>query len=272
MVSEGDDKIILVKVDTARKLMLLDEQISDARSGEPKDFNAWKAKAGVVLRAAVGQDDPLVGKFEKVKYTLGFYSDRTTQAEFNAARRRGVLQAVALLDAARTQLEINDQLGASSSHDETPAVDERIEIFIVHGRDDGRKAIVARFIANLVGREPIILHEQASSGATLIEKLERYAATAAFAVVIATGDDVGRAVDEEGDQPRARQNVILELGYFIALLGRQNVVLLLEPGVERPSDTDGIVYARLDSSRDWQVELAKELEGAGFEVDRSAIK
>jgi predicted nucleotide-binding protein len=99
-------------------------------------------------------------------------------------------------------------------------------------------------------------------------------ASAAFAVVIATGDDEGRVAGDDtvALQPRARQNVVLELGYFIALLGRQNVVLLLEQGVERPSDTDGIVYARIDSSKDWMVELAKELESAGFEVDRTAIK
>ncbi|MFL0239280.1 TIR domain-containing protein [Mycobacterium sp. SMC-17] len=266
-----------MKLTTAKKLILLDEQIHDARGGEPTDFNEWKAKTGVILRRTVGEADPLVVKFEKIKYTLGFWTDRTTQAEFNAAKRRGVLQGVALLEAAKTQLEVIDDL-AEGEHEsvirQDDAVTDKSEIFIVHGRDDGAKAIVARLIANLVGREPIILHEQASSGATLIEKLERYAAVAAFAVVIATGDDVGRIAgnDDAAEQPRARQNVILELGYFIALLGRQNVILLLEPGVERPSDTDGIVYARLDSSKDWQVELAKELEGAGFDVDRSAIK
>jgi predicted nucleotide-binding protein len=73
-------------------------------------------------------------------------------------------------------------------------------------------------------------------------------------------------------RPWARQNVVLELGYFIALFGRQNVVLVLEQGVERPSDTDGIVYARIDSSKDRMVELATEPESAGFEVDRAAIK
>ena len=204
------------------------------------------SKTGVVLRQTVGPSDPLVAQFNRISYSLSFSTDRTTQAEFNEARRRGVRRGIAFLDAAKSQLAISDDLGSEvSAGDEDSAAPIRSNIFIVHGRDDGKKEKVARFIKDLTGRDPIILHEQASSGATLIEKLERYAETAAFAVVIATGDDLGRVAGDDNavEQPRARQNVILELGYFIALLGRHNVVLLLEPGVERPSDTDGIVYA-----------------------------
>jgi predicted nucleotide-binding protein len=133
---------------------------------------------------------------------------------------------------------------------------------------------VARFVQNVTGRKPIILHEQASGGATLIEKLERYADIAAFAVVMATGDDLGRIAGDPNavEQPRARQNVILELGYFLGLRSRKNVVLLLAPEVDLPSDFDGIVYARLDSSNNWRIELAKELEEAGIPVDWSAIR
>jgi predicted nucleotide-binding protein len=101
---------------------------------------------------------------------------------------------------------------------EQPARDDtrtdRKEIFVVHGRDEGPKEAVAGFLRDLTGRRPVIFHEQVSGGATIIEKLERLANIAAYAVVIATGGDLGRLATATEDQPRARQNVIFELGYF----------------------------------------------------------
>jgi predicted nucleotide-binding protein len=122
--------------------------------------------------------------------------------------------------------------------------------------------------------EPIILHEQASGGATLIEKLEKYGPTAGFAVVLATGDDIARVAtaDVDADRPRARQNVILELGYFFGVLGREKVVLLYGPGVEIPWDIDGLVYVETDSGGAWKIELTREIEAAGYTVDRTALR
>ena len=147
-------------------------------------------------------------------------------------------------------------------------------IFIVHGRNSERKETVARFLRNLTDIEPIIFHEQASGGATLIEKLEKYGPTAGFAVVLATGDDIGRVAtaDVDADRPRARQNVILELGYFFGVLGREKVVLLYDPGVEIPSDIDGLVYIETDSRGAWKIELTREIEAAGYTVDRAALR
>ena len=156
----------------------------------------------------------------------------------------------------------------------TPAdSSSRTQIFIVHGHDDALKEAVARFLLQLTGSEPVILNEQTSGSATIIEKLERYTATARYAVVLATGDDLGRSrKGHPADElPRARQNVIFELGYFFAALGRSNVALLYEPGVERPSDTDGIVHISIDAGKAWKVALTHELEGADIEVDRSAL-
>ena len=86
-------------------------------------------------------------------------------------------------------------------------------VFIVHGHDEAARGPIARFIEKL-GLEAVILHEQASGGRTIIEKLEYYS-NVAFAVVLLTPDDVGAAKDLAGNlNSRARQNVILELGYF----------------------------------------------------------
>lgn len=139
------------------------------------------------------------------------------------------------------------------------------KIFIVHGHDEARE-MVARFVARL-GFEPIILHEQASQGRTIIEKVETNG-DVQFAIVILTPDDEGRA--KGGTlQPRARQNVILELGYFLGRLGRHNVCALKRGDLEIPTDFAGVVYQPLEG--DWQRMLGLEPQAAGFEIDWNAV-
>jgi predicted nucleotide-binding protein len=153
-------------------------------------------------------------------------------------------------------------------------------IFVVHGRDVALREQVARFLERATGKEVVVLHEKASGGRTLVEKVEYYARRSSFAVVLMTADDSGgprRQLGETDDQflvrlnLRARQNVILELGFFIGQLGRPRVAVLIEPGVEKPSDVDGIAYIAADAAGGWRTELIRELEGAGFEVDRRAL-
>lgn len=121
------------------------------------------------------------------------------------------------------------------------------EVFIVHGQDELAKQTVARFLET-IELQAIILHEQSSGGRTIIEKLEHYT-NVDFAVVLLTPDDIGaRESDKENLKPRARQNVILELGYMMAKLGRNNVCALLKDTVEKPTDYDGVVYVPMDSN------------------------
>jgi predicted nucleotide-binding protein len=90
-----------------------------------------------------------------------------------------------------------------------------------------------------------------------------------FAVVLLTGDDRGGSATAKDDQLelRARQNVILELGFFLGRLGRSRVCALHRDGVEIPSDYSGVLYVKLDQQGDWRLQLAKELKAAGFPVD-----
>ena len=78
-----------------------------------------------------------------------------------------------------------------------------------------------------------------------------------------TDDDVG-SIKDGTLAPRARQNVILELGYFISHLGQPRVCALITPGLETPSDFDGIVYIRMDDGGCWKAELVRELRAAGM--------
>ncbi|MFA7235728.1 MAG: nucleotide-binding protein [Phycisphaeraceae bacterium] len=142
-------------------------------------------------------------------------------------------------------------------------------IFIVHGHDESERKKVARFVEKL-GLEAIILHEQSNRGQTIIEKLERYASVD-FAVILLTPDDWGGKNQTKNLKPRARQNVILELGFFYGKLGRSRVCALHKGDVELPSDFNGVLYVPLDEGGAWQAKLTKEIKDAGISVDISNL-
>lgn len=142
------------------------------------------------------------------------------------------------------------------------------KVFIVHGRDNEAKQEISRFIEKL-GLEAIILHEQASSGMTIIEKIERYSSDADFALVLYTACDHGRGAHEPKVHPRnrARQNVVFEHGYLMAKLGRENVCSLVKGDIETPNDISGVVYVQLDHGGAWKNEVAKELKACGYKIN-----
>jgi predicted nucleotide-binding protein len=137
-------------------------------------------------------------------------------------------------------------------------------IFIVHGRDEGPRESVARYLEKL-NLVPVILHEQANRGMTVIEKVVANG-DVGFAVVLLTPDDEGRLKDTGPLEPRVRQNVLLELGYFIGRLGRSRVCALKKGEVDIPSDFAGIVWHSMDDTG-WRLTLAKELSAAGYSLD-----
>ncbi len=144
------------------------------------------------------------------------------------------------------------------------------QIFVVHGRDEAAQSKVARFIEKL-GFEAIILHEKASAGRTIIEKIEDYS-NVGFAVVLYTPDDVGSIKSKPDDlNVRARQNVVFEHGYLVGKLGRRNVAALVDGKIELPNDISGVVYIGLDEGAAWQLQLAKEMKQSGYEIDMNKL-
>lgn len=141
-------------------------------------------------------------------------------------------------------------------------------VFVVHGHDNEMKTSVARVLEKL-RLEPIILHEQDNRGKTIIEKFETNA-DVDFAVVLFSPDDMAFHNTSTPDtaRPRARQNVILELGYFYGKLGREKVVALVrdEENFEFPSDILSVIYVTFDDGGAWQFRLAKELKAVGYEI------
>lgn len=143
-------------------------------------------------------------------------------------------------------------------------------IFIVHGRAEGTRRALKRFLADL-GKEPIVLAELASGGRTIIEKFEHYARDVKFAIVLLTPDDIGGLKPSKDLANRARQNVIFELGYFIGRLGRGRVCLMCEPAVELPSDLAGVVYIPIDDRHQWGWALVHEFLEAKIDLDAATV-
>ena len=131
-------------------------------------------------------------------------------------------QFIPILDAVEFGQPIQQHQAPSPSqnftlpHSQVVARNKR-KVFIVHGRDNEAKQEASRFIEKS-GLEAIILHEQASAGMTIVEKIEHYSNDADFALVLYTACDHGRGVHEPNIPPknRARQNVVFEHGYLMA--------------------------------------------------------
>ncbi|MEM7741536.1 MAG: nucleotide-binding protein, partial [Pseudomonadota bacterium] len=156
---------------------------------------------------------------------------------------------------------VNAVRAAEEDHRPTQASSSSNKVFIVHGHDHITRDLVASHLLSL-GLEPVILQDQASRGRTIVEKFEMYA-DVAFAVILLTADDFGGANADGEALKRARQNVVLELGYFFGRLGRENVALLHEDAVELPSDVSGMVYIPLANDA-WKDALGVELTAAGL--------
>ena len=163
-------------------------------------------------------------------------------------------------------MEYPDSSSQQSAHEQNKSYERKI--FVVHGRDNEAKIEVARFLER-IDFQPIILHEQANQGRTLIEKVIEHGGVG-FAVVLLTPDDEG---NKKGEPPRpgARQNVILELGYFIGRLGKNQVCALKRGEVEIPSDFDGVVYEPFDEFGGWKSKLARELDAAKYVIDWAKV-
>lgn len=114
--------------------------------------------------------------------------------------------------------------------------------------------------------DPLFLDQLPSEGQTVIEKLGKYRTESSFAVVLATPDDEGRRAGHNDESAfRVRQNVILELGMMLAILGRPKVAILLrdQQKMERPSDIQGLIYIPFkDDVHEAALLLAKEMNGS----------
>jgi predicted nucleotide-binding protein len=166
-----------------------------------------------------------------------------------------------------TALEEQTRFGPKGADSEEAKIVYSKRVFLVHGQDEDMKSSVARTLMKLK-LDPIILHEQPDQGRVIIEKIEAYS-DVGFAVVLLSPDDKGEPLAGSlGSRPRARQNVVLELGYFIGKLGRRRTLAIYRetPNFEFPSDYHGVLYKPYDKAGKWEFEIVKELQAVGYSV------
>ena len=223
------------------------------------------------LLSRIVSDDSLAeqfGSWKKVEWT--YIGDRERSEE--AVERKygsGLESKFSSLELILSSLEIYPEAPEQTRSTQSVSA-TGTEVFVVHGHDHGTKETVARFIEKL-GLEAIVLHEQPSRNMAIIEKFEQHS-DVAFAVVLLTPDDIGYPKSSPDQaRPRARQNVVLELGYFTGRLGRGRVCCLVVDDVEIPSDYAGVLYVQIDSSGAWRTTLAKEMKAAGCPVDMNKV-
>ncbi len=183
--------------------------------------------------------------------------------------KRDIKNQITVLESIIERLDLIPTKEEGKTNNEMKAINTN-KIFIVHGHNETIKEKVARLLENLK-LEPIILHEQTDKGMTIIEKFEQHSNDVNFAIILLTADDEGKAKKEKGYKPRARQNVIFEMGYFFAKLERKNVFLLKENEVENPSDLSGIIYTPYDDQGAWRYSLVKQLRELGYNVSADNI-
>jgi len=258
-----------------RKQVSLGDNIADGEYDDLQDAledeTRWNLYNEELLRRFFS-DDQLLTEYKAIRlpmYKLDYWDDEEVGNTHTDRMRERVTFLRSVVD--RLPL-IPEGPAEEDRTTKTPSnklsLSARPRVFIIHGHDEAAKNQTARFIEKL-GLTAVILHEQPNQGRTIIEKLERHS-DVAFAIALLTPDDVGGSAHSPL-KPRARQNVIYELGRFESKLGRDKVCILHTPGVEIPSDITGVAYYEMDKAGGWQLSVAKELRASGIQVDLNLI-
>ena len=224
-------------------------------------FKGWQRDTTIAVGYVFGEGSTEVQQFE----SISFLPLVPSQDALQTAYLRGLSTAEAILQSMVREIEKywTDEVQQMQAAQPDQRIASRQDVFIVHGRDDGARETVSRFVEKL-GLETVVLVDMPSEGKTIIEKFETHA-DVGYAIVLLTADDSG-ARQGEKPSPRARQNVIFELGYFIGRLGRERVCALTRGDPEIPSDYAGVVYMPMKGDS-WQMPLMRELKAAGLDVD-----
>ena len=223
-------------VDYIRRVL---DKISDLTglSSDAAEFIVWKRGALHAIASVFDNDTKHVRDFRRISFTSRFFAQNfSTDIDFFQS---GLDQAKTVLESMLEEIEEYrpDDIMPIATHETPEMPDQQVSnrVFVVHGRDDGSRNTVARFLESLE-LEPIILQERPNEGRTIIQKFEDHSGVG-FAVVLCTPTMLGHWLPNNRNcVPRPRQNVILELGFFWGKLGRKKVCALLDGDMDMPSD------------------------------------
>lgn len=241
----------------------IDTLIAKRVMAESPEFESWHSRAERFLVNHFGRDNYEVTDFSNTLFMPMVYAPGADDIRIKACcdglkKTKDVFKDY--LTEIKEEILEKDEESEKTAH--TKLSHQNNKVFVVHGHDEALKEKVARLLEKQ-GLEAIILSEQANKGETIIEKFEENSDVGA-AICLFTGDDIGKEKSEAVEKQRARQNVVYEAGYFMGKLGRERVIMLVDEGIELPSDLQGVVYT---DSESWKTEVLQELQSIGYEID-----
>jgi predicted nucleotide-binding protein len=264
---------LLERIELGKELVKRQITNTDELDKNEKDYYKWNSYNSEYLKNSFNnEDNEYKRRYDRVNNSFLITGAGNSPSEKLKDLKEDIQNKIDDLESLVDKVElIKSEVEASTP--KPTAVDvshtDKTNIFIVHGHNTAVQQSVARTIEKL-DLNPIILHEKPNEGKTLIEKFESHS-NVGFAIVLLTDDDEGKAKTEIDLKKRARQNVVLELGYFIGKLSRSKVLPLYSEGVELPSDIHGLLYTPLDKAETWKFAIVKELKAAGYSVDANKL-
>ncbi len=261
---------VLAQIEKGKKLLSVEIRSKEDLKGVRSEFYTWHDYNQELLKRIVDTEE-LVDSYKR-DFFVGSLGGMTFQEEL-LDYQEDVKYYIRELDSVVTRLELipeSPDLLRQPAETNAVQVETDNRIFIVHGHDEEAKQSVARIVERL-GFEPIILHEQPNRGRTIIEKFEEYAIVG-YAIVLLTPDDVGTSItNKDSLSPRARQNVVFELGFFLGKLGRNKVCALHKGEIEIPSDYSGVIWIHMDKEGAWQYALGREIKSVYPNLDLNKL-
>lgn len=246
--------------------------LNTLKSGTSPELQVLERSIEDTLERCFGVNTTAANRYKDaydLHYHVMVWVSGMPEPNYKARTKEKIEEAKALLGQAiialKTDLE-DLQPSIATPTTKTRLSTDSSRVFLVHGHDEAVRETVARFLEKL-GLQVIILHEQANGGRTIIEKIEHHSEVG-MAVVLLTPDDIGGKAGGQME-PRVRQNVLLELGYFMGVLGRHKVCALRSGKVEIPTDFAGVVWT--DMAGEWKTALARELKAAGYDIDWNRV-
>jgi predicted nucleotide-binding protein len=261
---------------TSNKLLTdIRPQVVSLKYKDYQAIDAIRKKLEMYIGKIFGMASSYKDTLKKISLSPSISFSGMPESAYYESWESGKNKIVNLIDTMLEDISLSELENSSNNKQlvAVAAVKHNNNIFIVHGHNEEMKASVARVLEK-ISLNPIILHEQANQGKTIIEKFTDHSEVG-FSIVLLSADDYGYSIKQEPEEGklRARQNVILELGYFIGKLGRNRVIALVETAsnFEFPSDYQGVIYIPYDKDGNWKFSILKELKACGYDVDANKL-
>ncbi|GEM_PF-6472732 len=145
-------------------------------------------------------------------------------------------------------------------------------VLLVPGSDQLINNEVAAFLRSLAVE--VTMYSQSEEQAPLIDRLNRYAYSD-FIVVIFSPDFYfyPRTQSHENASIMAPQEMVFQLGYLVAKLGRQKIVVLCQEHdrLRRPTDYFDLYYVSLNPMGSWKTDIVNRMKSSGVPVPENQL-